>query len=150
MDRYKLKDKITVSDEVVKDLINRGWQEVNYINSQLKNIEFGKENQKLMNLLKNLLTSHYVFIGGLEAIVDGELEAEPETVKQEIDEYNEPAKELTQTEPHVELESTVENETNYSGSEVLADDSYDHEPFEYFVDFDDPVGEAITDDDLYN
>ena len=26
----------------------------------------------------------------------------------------------------------------------------DTEPFEYFVDFDDPVGEPLTDDDLYN
>jgi hypothetical protein len=32
---------------------------------------------------------------------------------------------------------------------VISDEIEDFEPFEYFVDFDEPVGEKLTDEDLY-
>ena len=38
----------------------------------------------------------------------------------------------------IEIEDTAETEVEVS------------DPFEYFVDFDDPVGEPLTDDDLYS
>ena len=43
-----------------------------------------------------------------------------------------------------------------SAADDVSIDAYDNvqdeviEPFEYFVDFDEPVGDPITDDDLYN
>ena len=140
---YELKDKISVNKDFLADLESRSWQEIEHLQGQITNID--QSNKKLLQLFKNLLTSYYVFVGGLENLADDPLEtdtvlpAEPVVVKApQVDKVN--------TEPVV----TTKNELDdYSTSDAELLDDTDIEPFEYFVDFDEPIGEPLSDEDLY-
>jgi len=133
---YELKDKLQVTKEFLNDLEVKSWQEIEHLQNQIVNIEATKENLELIQLLKNLLTSYYVFTGGLENLNDN-------TNKLTI---NEPKSiESIKLEP----EATFSDE--FVTSEVALEQNMDSsEPFEYFVDFDEPVGEPLTDEELYN
>ena len=48
----------------------------------------------------------------------------------------------------MEIEDEVEVEVE--PQKIVKNVPADFEAFEYFVDFDEPEGEALTDDDLYN
>ena len=140
---YELKDKITVSKEFLSDLEARSWQEIEHLQTQIANLAEGPQSNKLRQLLKNLLTSYYVFTGGVETLasiedtnieVPAEIPAEePKLDETELDE---------QEDTVVDIDDEFTLETS-SATEV-------EDPFEYFVDFDEPVGEPLTDDDLYN
>ena len=124
---YELKDKINVTTELLNELELKSWQEIEHLQAQLANLDNGPVNDKLRQLFKNLLTSYYVFTGGIETLLSESisnvaLPTEEPVVLQTIDPksiVNEPDTEVT-------------------------------DPFEYFVDFDDPSGEPLTDKDLYN
>ena len=115
---------------------------VEYLQNQVINIE--KENSEVLQLLNNLLTSYYVFIGGIENLIDKpiisvkpavELTKEKEDTPQEII--------INKSEPEFfEDNMTFEDE-------VAKQEELDFEPFEYFVDFEEPTGEPISDEDLY-
>lgn len=142
MELYNLKEKIQVNKEFLDSLTAKGWQEVEYLQNQIINIE--KENSEVLQLLNNLLTSYYVFIGGVENLIDKpvvsvkpavELTKEKEDTPQEII--------INKSEPKFfEDNMTFEDE-------VAKQEELDFEPFEYFVDFEEPTGEPISDEDLY-
>lgn len=139
---YTLKDKITVTKDFIDELTEKSWHDIEHIQSQLANLADTEESKKVGKLLSSLLTSYYVFVGGLENIDNVSVApvqpveplAEPiqiidePNIAEEPELFNEPLK----------LEEPLENELEVS------------EPFEYFVDFDDPTGEPLTDDDLYS
>lgn len=140
---YNLKDKIEVTEEFIKELISKNWQEVDVIQKQLTNIDTSSTmGNELAHILKNACASLYTLIGCLENLLD-----DPE---QPI---------ITKTSKIAEIEP--DNAVCDEAEDVLAEpeipiaiakDSHstDFEPFEYFVDFDEPSGSPITDKDLYN
>jgi hypothetical protein len=138
MNEYNLKDKLSLTPELLDSLTSKGWQEIEHLQAQIANIEDVSLNQ----LLKNLLTSYYVFVGGLENLASGEvdtntLEKLSHSTDQEENEFDEASlSEILHEEP---IEKPVINSKDAS-----------FEPFEYFVDFDEPIGEPLSDEDLYN
>jgi hypothetical protein len=142
---YTLKDKLHVTKEFLNDLEIKSWQEIKHLQSQIANIEATPEATEVIKLLKNLLTSYYVFTGGLENLADT-------SITQKTPKFTEEAsieKELTVVEPEVEIAIEDEKEDFKSSSRDVINQP-DFEPFEYFVDFDEPVGEPLTDNDIYN
>lgn len=132
---YTLKDKLNVTKEFLNELTEKSWQEIEHIQNQLTNLDDSVKSNQVRKLLSNLLTSYYVFVGGLENFdatdfvseIPMEMPDEP-TVTEEPASVSEPI-ELLQA-PTEKLEIS--------------------EPFEYFVDFDEPIGEPLTDKDLYD
>jgi hypothetical protein len=135
----KLKSKIDITKDFLNDLIAKSWTEIEQLQNQLNNIEANEEAYNVRRLLENLLTSYYVFVGGLENLTDKKtpetLSTAPETL--DISEPNELLPE--ENIPVVDL----------TGLAIEPDKSEDFEPFEYFVDFEDPSGDPITDEELY-
>ena len=141
---YELKDKIEATNEFLQELSAKGWQEVEYLQAQIANLSDNAVNTKLQQLLKNLLTSYYVFIGGVEA-----LEGEPiATVSTEEPQPLDNTVELLPEDDDVVDTVEVESEDALIAEPVHIDET--SEPFEYFVDFEEPIGEPLTDKDLYN
>lgn len=133
-----LKDKIKIDKNFINDLIAKSWQDSESIQNQIDSIEVDSpQAAKLVKLLKDLLTSYYVFTGCLE-----NMEYEPiNTIE---------LKPVQQEEPVVVLEEPIaENTPNIDILDEFEPEAV-NEPFEYFVDFDEPIGEPLTDDDLYN
>jgi hypothetical protein len=138
MNEYNLKDKLSLTPELLDNLTSKGWQEIEHLQTQITNIDDVSLNQ----LLKNLLTSYYVFVGGLESLASGEVDTDSlaklgHSISQEENEFDEIN--LSETAHEVLVEKSAVNNI---------DESF--EPFEYFVDFDEPIGEPLSDEDLYN
>lgn len=141
-----LKDKIKVDKNFINELITKSWEDSESIQNQINSIEIDSAvAAKTVKLLKDLLTSYYVFVGCLENLEDEPTEAA------------EPIK-ITEPEPVMPEKLTVipevpvkVNASNVSDLDILSElDTDESEPFEYFVDFDEPTGEPLTDDDLYS
>ena len=142
---YELKDKLNATAEFLSELEMKSWQEIEHLQAQIANLADSPVNSKLRQLFKNLLTSYYVFAGGIEALAsDNEL-----SNKAHIEIQAEPIQAVTVTDPIIDSEQpVVDNTIEFN---VDAQNELDTiEPFEYFVDFDEPVGDPITDKDLYN
>lgn len=132
----ELKNKLTVTKDFIDELCNKSWQEIEHLQTQLANIADTDEGKKVSQLIKNLVTSYYVFIGSLENLDEVTLstQAAAPVKKQEPVDYA-----WTESEIQVNLDD-----------EHIQSDLDVSEPFEYFVDFDEPTGEPLTDKDLYN
>lgn len=142
-----LKDKIKVDKSFINDLITKSWQDSESIQSQIDSIEVDSDTAaKTVKLLKDLLTSYYVFTGCLE-----NLENEPINTIEPKPEVIVPEKLTIVPEEPIQQEMSA-NIMEVPDTDILVEleDDPESEPFEYFVDFDDPVGEPLTDDDLYN
>ena len=142
---YELKDKINVTNELLTELEMKGWQEIEYLQAQIANLAESAANNRLRQLLKNLLTSYYVFTGGIENMESEPVANIPVDAEMPINDS------VLLAEPEIlpdkKQEAAVDIDYAYipeQGSEYEVSD-----PFEYFTDFDDPVGEPITDEDLY-
>lgn len=145
---YQLKDKIQITKDFLSDLEAKSWQEIDHLQNQIANIESTKESNQIIQLLKNLLTSYYVFAGGLENISSEVVLNKPVNIEEPI-KMLEPATTKTPVDsdekliieiPVDDFEEPVFN-TDMKGVTI--------EPFEYFVDFDEPSGEPLSDEDLY-
>lgn len=139
---YILKDKISITKEFLSGLESKSWQEIERLQNQIANIE----DAELLKLLNNLLTSYYVFTGGLENLIDTKAiqrNIEPTNKTQSIIEEEPIQADLKELEIKTEISSSLEPQyTKALGQK-------DYEPFEYFVDFDDPTGDPISDEELY-
>ena len=154
---YTLKDKLTINNEFLKDLETKSWQEIEHLQNQIANIEDTAENAGVLQLLKSLLTSYYVFTGGLENLGSNKAFHKVTDFNDKVcADKNITTVHQTPAEPVVKKDPFVDDFliTDVSAS-VLADEepivqiAAVSEPFEYFVDFDDPIGEPISDQDLY-
>ena len=134
-----LKDKIKIDKNFINDLIAKSWEDSESIQNQINSIEIDSAiAAELVKLLKELLTSYYVFTGCLENLENEPVEAiEPEVIVPEklVAIPEEPVKAKV---PDIDIFSD------------LATDEAVSEPFEYFTDFDEPIGEPLTDEDLYS
>lgn len=137
--KYNLKDKIEITDEFLNVLIEKAWQEAETAQQQINNIDTStKLGADVVKLLQNICTNYYVFIGSLEALAENK----------STDEQLIPGEKIEAEVNNVFInqqdckEEAVEADTFLNTAEVC-------EPFEYFVDFDEPIGERLTDTDLY-
>lgn len=166
-----VKEKMPVS--FLTYMLSKSWDEIGNIKDQL----FGLDNmytdaEILRGPLEQLLDSHLIFAGQLEALVQGTGEIKiPEVDALVVPEKAAPVEVLPEddlgSEPIV-IEPVIEPKEPVVvvADDVELDDNIDAKPevkpevkapvktfdtdFEYFVDFDDPVGEPITDADLYD
>ena len=135
---YELKDKLNLTKELLEELAKKSWQEIEYLQAQITNLAESPANNNLRQLLKNLLTSYYIFTGGIETLM------------------SEPTNTVVESIEKPKQESAVLQIEDTSGIDTIAtpfvnEFTVDTENnFEYFVDFDDPIGEPLTDNDLYN
>lgn len=136
-----LKDKIEVTSEFINELISKSWQEVEALQQQIANIDTSTTiGAEVKRLLKNACTNHYVIIGCLEALVDGNaLSSTSDEVTYDQE---------TPIEQTVASESAPDNVESDVAPDAPAE-IFNFEPFEYFVDFDEPSGEPLSDKDLY-
>lgn len=135
-----LKDKIKIDKNFIDDLIAKSWQDSESIQNQIDSIEVDSpQAANVVKLLKDLLTSYYVFTGCLENIEhESSSIIEPKPVPEQIEEpVSIPEEAKVENIPEINTLDEFESEAT-------------SEPFEYFVDFDEPIGEPLTDDDLYN
>lgn len=143
---YALKDKLSITKEFLSDLEMKCWQEIEHLQSQIANIEETEENLKVLQLLKNLLTSYYVFTGGLENLSNERATTKvmncPKQVETEI-------KVANAVEPEVSYDDIYEDDLFEPVAVEKQDAADEIEPFEYFVDFDEPIGDPLSDEDLY-
>ena len=142
---YELKDKIDITRELLSELEIKSWQEIEHLQTQIANVAEGPVNDKLRQLFKNLLTSYYVFAGGIETLLS---EPNYETQK--------PAKAVLAVATGEDSIETIDepvtgsSPVDFTKGESDNVNSYEvSEPFEYFVDFDEPIGNPISDEDLY-
>lgn len=146
-----LKDKIKVDKNFINDLITKSWEDSESIQNQIDSIEVNSTTAaKIVKLLKDLLTSYYVFTGCLENLENEPIEV-TDPVKNTEPEVVVPEKLIIIPGEPVEQEASA-SKTKIPDIDLLSEleDTPENEPFEYFVDFDDPIGEPLTDDDLYN
>jgi hypothetical protein len=140
---YCLKDKIQITDEYVESLIEKGWQEIETLQGHLSNISSDSAgSEKIKQFLNNLLTSYYIFVGNLEGFTARERIVSSAEEGQEIPDVGEEGKALETEEVYIEPSTFIVQ----SHTEPTEDT---FEPFEYFVDFEEPVGEPLSDEDLY-
>ncbi len=135
-----LKDKIKIDKNFIDDLIAKSWQDSESIQNQINSIEVDSpQAAKVVKLLKDLLTSYYVFTGCLENMEhESSGIVEPKPAPEQIEgPINIPEEPKVENIPEINILDELESEAT-------------SEPFEYFVDFDEPVGEPLTDKDLYN
>ena len=144
-----LKDKIKVDKNFINDLISKSWEDSESIQNQIDSIEVDSTvAAKTVKLLKGLLTSYYVFTGCLE-----NLENEPTVAVEPNTELEAAAPEKLTIIPEAPVEREVpayKAEVPETSLLTELEDDQESEPFEYFVDFDEPTGNPLTDDDLYN
>jgi hypothetical protein len=138
---YTLTEKLVVTDTFLADLIDKSWQEIEHLQTQIANIEATEASAEVVRLLKQLLTNYYVFVGGLENINDSNSTTIPNIIDT-TSTKDQPAPVTIETEPEVSFDDQPMTTPKYT--------QMDSEPFEYFVDFDEPAGEPLTDEDLYN
>ena len=143
--KYNLKNKIEVTEEFLNELIAKNWQEVETLQQQIANIDTSTRlGVAVAKLLKNASTNYYVIIGCLEALAENpNTEFEVQTQKTELE----------TTENITEPEVAIDDKTATDEHEALQvndqESNADFEPFEYFVDFDEPSGEPLSDKDIY-
>jgi hypothetical protein len=141
MEPHRLKDKLLITKEFLNDLETKSWQEIETLQNQIANIEVNTDNAELLQLLKNLLTSYYIFTGGLENLNNGMSTSIQQKVNDTI-----PVQNISQDKSiTMNIEKPKKTFPASNDLEVV-----NFEPFEYFVDFDEPSGEPLSDEDLYN
>lgn len=146
-----LKDKIKVDKNFINDLITKSWEDSESLQNQISSIEVDSASAaKVIKLLKDLLTSYYVFTGCLENL-ENELIEVTEPAKNNKPEAIVPEKLIIIPEESIEREvPAYKTEVPDTSLSTELEDDQESEPFEYFVDFDEPTGDPLTDDDLYN
>ena len=143
MANYSLKNKIQVTKDFTDELIAKSWQDIESIKNQINSIDdTSEQGLAVIQLLTELLTSFYIFTGCLENL-------EITSKRNELVDYT-----ATDETDIIEQPSKISNNIIKNSEEVTylfsnVEQKDDFEPFEYFVDFDEPVGEKLTDEDLY-
>ena len=141
----------------ITSFVSRGWEEVGMLKEQIKALkeEFGgKGIEKIEEIFQGLIDAYLINIGQLELFLhENDYVEVPEIEEEKEEKVEEPAEEdeiEVADEEEIEIEDEIEAEVEVEPQSVVRQTPGDFEAFEYFVDFDEPEGEALTDDDLYN
>lgn len=138
MSNIKLETKINVNKSFIDELITSGWQEIENLQKQIAAIDSNSnEGIFVVELLNKLLTSYYVFTGNLENLYDAGVTMNTNIVNTVGELKDAPREEPIEDTELLDLPTETAAVSN------------DFEPFEYFVDFDEPVGSPLSDEDLY-
>lgn len=132
----------------ITSFVSRGWEEVGMLKEQIKALkeEFGgKGIEKIEEIFQGLIDAYLINIGQLELFLhENDYVEVPEIEEEKVEE---PVEE-EETEEEVGIDDEVEVEVE--PQKIVKNVPADFEAFEYFVDFDEPEGKALTDEDLYN
>lgn len=135
----------------ITSFVSRGWEEVGMLKEQIKALkeEFGgKSIEKVEEIFQGLIDAYLINIGQLELFLQENNYVEvPDVEEIKVEEPKE-EKEDEDVKDEEEIEEVIETEEEAEVKET--ETPRDFEAFEYFVDFDEPEGEALTDKDLYN
>lgn len=119
----------------LNELLKQGWLDIENLQKQIDTIESASpQSGELIEIIKDFLTSNLIYVGCLENLL---AKTQKSSLEKEIKLVND-NKVLDLEEP------TEDNIINNSATDT------DSEPFEYFVDFEEPQGDPLTDKDLYN
>lgn len=147
------KEKLPVS--FYSDRISSLWGESGALKGCIDTLgQCYTDADEAISILSDLMDSYLIAIGRLEALAAGNVGLSvPEVEEEEL----EPVKADIAIEDADEFEDEVvptDTATTDFDDEELIDTKSDvetsTEPFEYFVDFDEPKGPRLTDEDLYN
>ena len=139
----------------ITSFVSRGWEEVGMLKEQIKALkeEFGGKNiTKIEEIFQGLIDAYLINIGQLELFLhENDYVEVPEIEEEKVEEPVEDAEEIEEVEPVAETEIEVEDEieVEVEPQKIVKNVPGDFEAFEYFVDFDEPEGDPLTDDDLY-
>ena len=160
----EIKETLPVS--FVTDMMSKGWDEVGYLREASAAIkETYKDTAKIEELMQDLMDAYLVFIGQLELYLHDEeniVASAAETTTEETGDEEIVSKEAIKVDdkklekpmeapkpelPEADFEIDPISEPVVSSAEAKVS-----EPFEFFVDFDEPdlTQPAITDAELYN
>lgn len=157
--------------------ISKSWDEIATLKAQIREFKLAKKNQKLIDIFQDLLDSYLIFVGRLEQFADKkdfiDLPKEDE-LKEDVNiEIKVTSDEPTNTEVKKEIPEVTSTESIPVPEEeidkYLSDEDFIDPPTEpikqpakkvapeianndteYYVDFDDPTGEPLSDADLYD
>lgn len=138
MNSINLETKIDVNKSFIDELIANGWQEIENLQKQISAINSNSDNGSLvLKFLNSLLTSYYVFTGNLENLDNINVSTNNVIIDNSALNNDKSVVEPIEDAEPVDVVTTV----------AAAKDNF--EPFEYFVDFDEPIGTPLSDEDLY-
>ena len=157
--------------------ISKSWEEIATLKAQIREFKLAKKNQKLIDIFQDLLDSYLIFVGRLEQFADKkdfiDLPKEDE-LKEDVNvEIKVTSDEPTNTEVKKENSEVTSTESipvpDEEIDKYLSDDDFIDTPTDpikqpaekaapevenndtdYYVDFDDPTGEPLSDADLYD
>ena len=138
MNNISLETKIDVNKSFIDELIANGWQEIENLQKQISAINSNSDNGSLvLKFLNGLLTSYYVFTGNLENLDNINVSANNVIIDNSaLNNDKSVVEPIEDAEPLDVVTAAVEAKANF-------------EPFEYFVDFDEPISTPLSDEDLY-
>ena len=169
--------KETLPIAFLTDFISKGWEEVGYLKADIEAIkEAYKGTKPIEDLIQDLIDAYLVCIGQLEAhLHDKKYLDYPEEsglsgtkLDEELELKVTPDQIVIKTEKNTPVDINEDDDIITIGvEENAAEDEFEapmpavkpaskpnsnEEPFEYFVDFDEPdmTQPKLTDDDIYN
>ena len=168
--------KETLPIAFLTDFISKGWEEVGYLKADIEAIkEAYKGTKPIEDLIQDLIDAYLVCIGQLEAhLHDNKYLDYPEEsglsgtkLDEELELKVTPAQIVIKTEKTTPVDINEEDDIITIGLDEVAPEAkfetpeaattvtkseVEGEPFEYFVDFDEPdmTQPKLTDADLYN
>jgi hypothetical protein len=166
--------KETLPIAFLTDFISKGWEEVGYLKADIEAIrEAYKGTKPIEDLIQDLIDAYLVCIGQLEAHIhdknyleypeesglsgtklEEELELKISTDKIEIKTEKETPVEVNEEDDLITI--GIDKESIEAKIDAIEAQPVNKKPmpiedqFEYFCDFDEPIGPAPTDDDIYN
>ena len=139
-------NKIVIDKGYLNELINKNWQDIENLQRQINSLsDEDIKTVELKKLLNNLLTSYYVFTGCVEnSLANFDNSVYSDIINQSTLNIKSDAINEIETDAEDIINPIDSNVNSYNN--IASKD--DFEPFEYFVDFDEPVGEKPTDEDI--
>ena len=148
-----VKEKLPVS--FYSDRISSLWGESGALKGCIDTLgQYYTDADEAISILSDLMDSYLIAIGRLEALAAGNIglavpEVETEVLEpakaditiEDVDDFEDEAAPTDNATVDFDEEEFAETKPNAEAST---------EPFEYFVDFDEPKGPPLTDEDLYN
>ena len=141
----------------ITSFVSRGWEEVGMLKEQIKALKSEFKNiDKIEEILQGLIDAYLINIGQLELFLHDNDYVEVPNIEEQEAESKALEKEDIEDEDieDEEIEDVIKIETDKPEEDeapiIMHQAPKDFEAFEYFVDFDEPSGDALTDDDLYN
>ncbi len=158
----------TLPVSFVTDMMSKGWDEVGYLREASAAIkETYKDTAKVEELMQDLMDAYLVFIGQLELYLHNEediiapteepkeekskdKEVDEKEDKEEVEEVKAPIEAPKPELPEADFE--IEPLAEPAPSNIVAAPTEVSDPFEFFVDFDEPdlSQPALTDAELYD